>query len=312
MKRIAFRVAQAVLVMFGVATVMFLLLRAVPGDPAAVIAGPSASPATLAAIRAQYHLNQPIVDQYGHWLSSVLTGHLGTSLTYQEPVTTLIHQALGPTVQLVIAAMVIGVVLGVLLGVLAATHRRKPADLGVSGFSAAVLGMPGFWMGLILLLIFAVDLHWVPSGGSVSVLTNPVLGLKTVALPAITLGLGVAAVQARFVRAAMVEALGGDYVRTARAKGASETVVVWKHALRNALLPVITITGIQVGVLLGGVVVIEDVFARPGLGSVVATAISNRDYPVVEGTILVMVAAFSAINLIVDIAYQFIDPRIRR
>lgn len=312
MKRIAFRIAQAVLVMFGVTTVMFLLLRAVPGDPAAVIAGPSASPATLAAIRAQYHLNQPLVDQYGHWLSSVLSGNLGTSLTYQEPVTTLIHQAIGPTVQLVIAAMIIGVVLGVLFGVLAATHRRKPADLAVSGFSAGVLGMPGFWTGLLLLLVFAVDLHWVPSGGSVSILTNPVLGLKIVALPAITLGLGVAAVQARFVRAAMVEALGGDYVRTARAKGASETIVVWKHALRNALLPVITITGIQVGVLLGGVVVIEDVFARPGLGSVVATAISNRDYPVVEGTTLVLVAAFSAINLIVDIAYQFIDPRIRR
>lgn len=312
MRRIGSRLAQAVLVMFGVTTAMFLLLRAVPGDPAAVIAGPSATPATLAAIRAQYHLNQPLIEQYWHWISSVLTGNLGTSLTYQEPVVSLIHQALGPTVQLVIAAMLIGVTLGVLLGVLAATHRRRAADLVISGFTAGKLGMPDFWMGLLLLLIFAVDLHWVPSGGSVSILSNPVQGLKTVALPAITLGLGVAAVQARFVRAAMVEALGGDYVRTARAKGASERAVVWKHALRNALLPVITITGIQIGVLLGGVVVIEDVFARPGLGSVVATAIANRDYPVVEGTTLVLVAAFSVINLIVDIAYQFIDPRIRR
>lgn len=145
-----------------------------------------------------------------------------------------------------------------------------------------------------------------------SILSSPVEGLKTVALPAITLGLGVAAVQARFVRTAMVEALSGDYVRTARAKGASERAVVWKHALRNALLPLITITGIQVGILLGGVVVIEDVFARPGLGSVIATAIANRDYPVVEGTTVVLVAAFSAVNLVVDIAYQFIDPRIRR
>ncbi|MDA8045991.1 MAG: ABC transporter permease [Actinomycetota bacterium] len=312
MKRIASRLLQAVLVMLGVTTVMFALLRAVPGDPAAVIAGPAATPAVLAAVRAQYHLNQPLVYQYGHWISSLLSGNLGTSLTYQEPVVTLIRQALGPTLQLVIVSMVIGVSLGVLLGVFAATHLRKAPDLIVSGFSSGVLGMPSFWMGLLLLLVFSVDLHWVPSGGSVSILSSPVEGLKTVALPAITLGLGVAAVQARFVRTAMVEALSGDYVRTARAKGASERAVVWKHALRNALLPLITITGIQVGILLGGVVVIEDVFARPGLGSVIATAIANRDYPVVEGTTVVLVAAFSAVNLVVDIAYQFIDPRIRR
>lgn len=312
MKRIASRIAQAVVVMFGITTVMFLLLRAVPGDPAAVIAGPDATAATLAAIRSQYHLNQPIVEQYGHWIASVLTGHLGTSMTYQEPVTTLVRQALGPTLQLLVAAMVIGVTLGVALGVLAATHRRRGADLAVNAFTAGTLGMPGFWMALLLLLVFSVDLHWVPSGGSVSVFSHPVQGLKSLALPAITLGLGVAAVQARFVRSAMVEALNGDYVRTARAKGASERAVVWRHALRNALLPVITITGIQVGVLLGGVVVIEDVFARPGLGSVVATGIGNRDYPVVEGVILILIAAFSLVNLIVDIAYSFIDPRLRR
>ncbi len=312
MRRIASRVAQAVVVMFGITTAMFLLLRAVPGDPAAVIAGPDATPATLAAIRAQYHLNQPLIEQYGHWIASVLSGNLGTSMTYQEPVTTLVRQALGPTLQLLVVAMVFGVALGVFLGVMAATHRRRPADVAVNGFTAATLGMPGFWMALLLLLIFSVDLHWVPSGGSVSVFSNPVEGLKTLALPAITLGLGVAAVQARFVRAAMVEAINGDYVRTARAKGASERTVVWRHALRNALLPVITITGIQVGALLGGVVVIEDVFARPGLGSVVATGIANRDYPVVEGTILVLVAAFSLVNLVVDIAYAYIDPRLRR
>lgn len=312
MRRVAARVGQAVLVMFGVTTAMFLLLRAVPGDPAAVIAGSDASPGALAAIRAQYHLNQPIVEQYGHWLAALSSGNLGTSMTYQEPVTTLVRQSFGPTLQLLVAAMVIGVSLGVALGVLAATHRRRAADLTVNVFTAATLGMPVFWTGLLLLLVFSVDLRWVPSGGSVSVLTDPVQGLKTLALPAVTLGLGVAAVQARFVRAAMVEALTGDYVRTARAKGAPERTVVWRHALRNALLPVITITGIQVGVLLGGVVVIEDVFARPGLGSVVANGIANRDYPVVEGTILVLVAAFSVVNLIVDLAYFYIDPRLRR
>lgn len=312
MRRIASRTLQAAVVMFGITTVMFLLLRAVPGDPAAVIAGPDATPAVLAAIKAQYHLNEPIVDQYGHWIASVLSGNLGTSMTYQEPVTTLVRQALGPTLQLLVAAMLIGVSLGVLLGVLAATHRRRPADVAVNGFTALTLGMPAFWMGLLLLLVFSVDLHWVPSGGYVSVFTSPVQGLKTLVLPAVTLGLGVAAIQARFVRSAMIEALNGDYVRTARAKGASERTVVWRHALRNALLPVITITGIQIGVLLGGVVVIEDVFARPGLGSVVATGIANRDYPVVEGVVLVLVAAFSAVNLLVDIAYTYIDPRLRR
>lgn len=312
MRRFASRLGQAVVVMFAVATVMFLLLRAVPGDPAAVIAGPSATPAAIAAIRAQYHLNEPILVQYGHWIASLLSGNLGTSLTYQEPVSTLIRQNITPSLQLLAAAMLIGVSVGVALGVLAATHRRRRADLLVSGFTAGMLGMPAFWMGLLLLLAFSVELHWVPSGGYVSVFASPLQGLKSLVLPAVTLGLGVAAVQARFVRGAMIEALGGDYVRTARAKGASEARVVWIHALRNALLPVITITGIQFGALLGGVVVIEAVFARPGLGSVVATAIANRDYPVVEGVTLVLVATFSLVNLSVDLAYAYVDPRIRR
>jgi len=310
--RVVSRVLQAMLVMFGVTTVMFLLLRAVPGDPAAVIAGPDATPATIAALRAQYHLNRPLVVQYGDWISSVVTGHLGTSITYHVPVATLIGQNVQPTLQLLVAAVVIGVFLGVFLGVLAATHRRRPADLAVNGFTAATLGMPAFWVGLVLLLVFAVDLHWVPSGGYTSVFTDPVAGLRTLALPAVTLGAGVAAIQARFVRGAMIVALTGDYVRTARAKGASERTVVWKHALRNALVPLVTITGIQIGTLLGGVVVIEAVFARPGLGSLIATGIANRDYPVVEGVTLVLVAAFSAVNLIVDLVYGIVDPRIRR
>ncbi|MDA8148288.1 MAG: ABC transporter permease [Actinomycetota bacterium] len=312
MRYVLSRVVQAVAVMFGVTTALFLLLRAVPGDPAAAIAGPNATPATIAAIRAQFHLNQPLPEQYVHWLGSVLTGHLGTSLAYQEPVSTLIGQNAMPSLQLVVAGMIVGLGLGIPLGVLAATHRRKPADLAVSGFTATVLGMPAFWMGLILLLVFSVDLRWVPSGGWANVFTDPVTGLKTLVLPAITLGLGIAAIQARFVRSAMIEALNGDYVRTARAKGASERTVVWRHAFRNALLPVITIAGIQVGVLIGGAVVIENVFARPGLGTVVATAIANRDYPVVEGVTLVLVAAFSAVNLLVDLLYAVIDPRIRR
>lgn len=312
MKRLGWRLVQAVVVMFGVTTVLFLVLRAVPGDPAAIIAGPNATPATIAALRAQYHLNEPLPQQYLQWISSVATGNLGTSITYQVPVASLIGQAIWPSLQLLVAALIVGIGLGVPLGVLAATRRRRWPDLTVSGFTAVALGMPGFWMGILLLLVFAVQLHWVPSGGWANVFANPSLGLETLALPAVTLGVGVAAIQARFARAAMVEALNGDYVRTARAKGASERTVVWRHALRNALVPVVTITGIQVGVLLGGVVVIESVFARPGLGSLVAGAISNRDYPVVQGVTLVLVAAFSVINILVDVIYIVIDPRLRK
>lgn len=312
MTRFLSRLVQTVLVMFGVVTAMFLIIRAVPGDPAVQLAGPSATPATIAAIRVQYHLNQALPEQYLHWISSMVSGNLGTSITYGQSVTSLIGQALQPSLQLVIAAMLIGVPLGVLLGVIAASHRRGRADLLVSGFSAGVLGMPGFWTGIVLLLVFSVQLRWLPSGGWANLFSDPVDGLRTLVLPAVTLGLGVAAVQARFVRSAMIEALTGDYVRTARAKGASERRVVWSHALRNALLPVITITGIQFGVLLGGVVVIENVFARPGLGSLIADAISNRDYPVVQGVTLVLVTTFVLVNLAVDLLYAVIDPRIRR
>ena len=311
-RRILSRVAQAVLVVFGVTTATFLLLRAVPGDPATVIAGPDATPASLAAVRAQYDLNQPVINQYLHWLSNVSTGNLGTSLSYQRPVATLIHQNLGPTLQLLVVSLVIGVVLGTGMGVLAATHQRKTADLAVSAFAAAQLGMPTFWIGLLLLLVFSVDLHWVPSGGSASIVVSPLQALKTLALPAVALGFAAAAVQARVMRAAMVDALSGDYVRTARAKGAPERVVVWRHALRNTLLPLLTVTGIEVGVLLGGVVVIEDVFARPGLGLLLVTGVSNRDYPLVEGVTLFLVVAFSLVNLLVDVAYALIDPRLRK
>ncbi len=305
------RLLQTVLVMLGVVTAMFLAVRALPGDPAVQLAGPSATPATIVAIRAQYHLNDPIFTQYTHWLGQLLSGNLGISIIYQTKVTTLIGQSLQPSLQLLVAAMVIGVPLGVLGGVLAATHRRKPADLAVSGAGSVVLGMPAFWTGLLMLLLFSVKLHWFPSGGWANVFTNPGDGFTTLAMPTVTLGAGVAAVQARFVRSSMIEALTGDYVRTARAKGASERRVVWVHALRNALLPVITITGIQVGALLGGVVVIENVFARPGLGTLIANAISQRDYPVVQGVTLVLVAVFVLVNLAVDLLYSVVDPRIR-
>lgn len=305
------RLLQTIVVMWGVITAMFLMVRALPGDPAVQLAGPTATPATVAAIRAQYHLNQPIFTQYTHWLGQLLRGDLGTSIIYQTKVTTLIGQSLQPSLQMLVAAMLIGVPVGVLGGVIAATHRRKPADLAVSGAGAVVLGMPAFWTGLLMMLLFSVELHWLPSGGFANVFTDPVNGLKTLALPAVTLGAGVAAVEARFVRSSMVEALSGDYVRTARAKGASERRVVWVHALRNALLPVITITGIQVGALLGGVVVIENVFARPGLGTLIANGISQRDYPLVQGVTLVLVAVFVLVNLVVDLLYSVIDPRIR-
>jgi peptide/nickel transport system permease protein len=311
-RRFVSRFVQSIVVMLGVATVIFLLLRITPGSPAETIAGSDATPQTIHAVAVEYHLTGSVLGQYLHWIGSLVTGHLGTSLIYQLPVARLIGQSMEPTLQLVLAAMIIGVPCGILLGVTAAVHQRGPVDLLINGFNAAVFGMPAYWLGLILTLVFAVSLHLLPPAGYANIFESPIQGLKTLALPAITLAVGVAGVQSRFVRSAMIDALSGDYVRTARAKGASERRVIWVHALRNALLPMITITGMQVGALLSGVVVVETVFTQPGLGLLVSNAIENRDYPVVQGVTLVLVAVFLLINLAADMLYGVVDPRTRR
>jgi peptide/nickel transport system permease protein len=305
------RLVQAVVVMFCVITALFALLRLTPGGPAATLAGPSASPQVIAAITAKYGFNKPLVVQYGEWLSRLIRGDLGTSTTYQQPVISLIGQALQPTLQLLVGALLVAVLVGAGLGTLAAASHRRLPDVLVGYVTAAFVGVPVFWTGLLALLVFSLKMHLLPSGGSADLFIQPGVALKQLLLPALVLGLGIGSVLARFVRASMLEVLNADFIRTARAKGASRARVIWRHAFRNALVPVVTVLGIQVGALIAGAVIIESVFSRPGVGLLLTNAILGRDYPTVLGVVFILVAAFSLCNLLVDLLYTVIDPRIR-
>jgi peptide/nickel transport system permease protein len=305
------RILQATPTLLLTSIGIFVLLRLVPGDPALALAGPDATPETISAIRLDLGLDQPLPLQYVSWLRHVVTGDLGNSLLARRPVTDLVGQALPASVELLLASTLVAVTLGGALGVLAAVHRGRWLDVALSGANALLIGVPGFWLGLLAIIFFALILGWLPPGGRVDPLQNPGLGLRSLALPALVLGLGQAAVIARFTRAAMLEVLNDPYVRTARAKGLRNAVVVARHALPNALIPVVTIVGVQMGHLLGGAVVIETVFAWPGMGRMAVNAISGRDYPVVQAVVLMLVAAFVLLNLGADLMYGYLDPRVR-
>ena len=312
MRYVLSRLTQALVLMFCVATVLFLLLRSIPGNPAATLAGPGATPHILAAISAKYGFDKPLPVQYIKWLGQLVQGNFGISIVYQQPVLSLVAAALQPTLQLLLGALLIALVTGGALGILAAVYHRRAVDIIIGYFTAAFIGIPIFWTGLLAVLIFAVRLHFLPSAGAVNLFSQPLSALKDLVLPSVTLGLGIGSNLARFVRTSMLGVLDADYVRTARAKGAAGWRVIWHHALRNALIPIVTILGIQLGALIGGAVVIESVFARPGMGLLLTSAISGRDYPVVEGVIFILVGTFSICNLIVDLLYGVIDPRVRR
>jgi peptide/nickel transport system permease protein len=305
------RILQATPTLLLTSIGIFVLLRLVPGDPALALAGPDATPETISAIRLDLGLDQPLPLQYVSWLRHVVTGDLGNSLLARRPVTDLVGEALPASVELLLASTLVAVTLGGALGVLAAVHRGRWLDVALSGANALLIGVPGFWLGLLAIIFFALILGWLPPGGRVDPLQNPGLGLRSLALPALVLGLGQAAVIARFTRAAMLEVLNDPYVRTARAKGLRNAVVVARHALPNALIPVVTIVGVQMGHLLGGAVVIETVFAWPGMGRMAVNAISGRDYPVVQAVVLMLVAAFVLLNLGADLMYGYLDPRLR-
>jgi peptide/nickel transport system permease protein len=290
---------------------IFVLLRLVPGDPAMALAGPDAGPETISAIRLDLGLDQPLPVQYLSWLKHVVTGDLGNSMLARRPVTDLVGQALPASVELLLASTLVAVTFGGALGVLAAVHRGRWLDVALSGANALLIGVPGFWLGLLAIILFALVLGWLPPGGRVDPLQDPGSALRSLAMPASVLGLGQAAVIARFTRAAMLEVLSDQYVLTARGKGLRNRVVVARHALPNALIPVVTIIGVQMGHLLGGAVVIETVFAWPGMGRLAVNAISGSDYPVVQAVVLMLVAAFVLLNLAADLMYGYLDPRVR-
>jgi ABC-type dipeptide/oligopeptide/nickel transport system permease component len=290
---------------------IFLILHLIPGDPAAIIAGGDATPAQVAAVRKDLGLDRPLVVQYAIWSGHVLHGNFGNSLIGKYPVWDQIKHAYPATLELTIAALILALLVAVPLGILAALHPRSWLDRAISAFNAFAIGIPNFLLGILLILIFSLNVLHLPVGGRVPLTEDPSAGLKSLILPAVTLSVGIAAVLTRFIRSALLEVLTEDYIRTARAKGLPGSAVIRRHALRNALIPVITVLGIQVGRLLGGAVIVEAVFAWPGMGRLAVQAILTRDYTIVQAALLLLVTAFIIVNLIVDIAYGFLDPRVR-
>jgi peptide/nickel transport system permease protein len=309
---VARRLGQSVLTLVIASLLVFLGIRAVPGNPATALTGNAdLSPAAIAAINRQYGLNQPLPTQYADWLRQILTGHLGASPVTGLPITTELASALPITIELTVLAMFIGILIGVPAGIAAAVRRGRLADY--LGNAAALFGLsiPSFWFGIILILVFAVKLHALPASGYVSFFSSPGSNLSHMVMPAFVLGTGVAAVLMRQMRSAMLEELRADYVRTARAKGLPEPSVVLKHAVRNSLVTVATVIGLQVGVLLSGVAVTETVFGLSGIGNLTINAVFQRDYPTVQAVALITAAAVIAINFAMDFVYAFLSPRVR-
>ncbi len=294
----------AVPTLLGVATVVFSLLRLLPGDPATIIAGPTATPETIANIRRQLGLNLPLWEQYLGFLGRLLRGDLGISTRTGAPVVQEIFTRVPYTAELAITSLLLAIALGVTAGVIAATRHNTGADLGISGGAVFGVSMPTYWLGLMLIIVFAVRLRVLPAAGADQMPLSLIL-------PAITLALFSMGLVARQTRSAMLEVLGQDFVRTARAKGAGRGVVLVRHALRNALLPIVTTIGLQFGALLGGAVLTESVFAWPGVGRLLVDSIGSRDYPVVQGVVLLLSVTFIVINLLTDLVYAYVDPRIR-
>ena len=304
------RIAISLLVLLALSVLVFFIARLVPGDTVTAMLGLNYSEADAARLREQYGLDRPLPVQYAIWLGNVLRGDLGTSIS-GTPVTQEILAALPVTVELMIISLLIALIIGVPAGVFAAIGRNSAADYAATLGGLIGLSVPGFWLGAMLILVFALWLGWLPSGTYVPITVDPAANLQHMILSGIALGLAVAAVVMRMTRTSMLTVLEQDYVRTARAKGLPPRRVFFKHALKNALVPVLTILGIQTGYLLGGSVVIEEVFSLSGVGRLVLRAIGDRDYPLLQGVILLIGTGFLAINLIVDLLYGLIDPRMR-
>lgn len=304
------KLLTSVPVLLGVSLLVFLIMHLTPGDPAAVILGPDADPVSIAALQKKLGLDQPIHVQYVRFLGRLLTGDLGTSIRSNQPVSRELGTRFPFTVELALVSLVISIVIGIGAGVTAAVKKGKIGDTLTMVGALVGVSAPSFWIGLMLMLVFSYHLRWLPASGRGGPLTT-IDGWKSIMLPAIALGLGSAATIARMTRSSLLEVLNQDFIRTARSKGLSERTVVFRHAMSNALIPVVTIVGLRLGFLLGGSVIVEQVFAWPGIGTQVVTAIGNRDFPVVQAAVLMIALCFVLINLVVDLLYGLLDPRIR-
>ena len=297
--------------LFVVSVLIFGLQQLLPGDPATALAGEEHDPVAVAAIRAKYHLDRPIVVQYGIWIGNVLRGNFGESLRSKIPVSDLLVAKLPVTVEIALGSMLIALVIGIPAGIVSAVNKGTPIDMAANLVALSGLSVPHFWLGIMLILFFAVRLGWLPASGYVPPWENLGKNLTTVLLPCFVLGTGVAGVMMRHTRSAMLQTLNADYVRTARAKSVTEKMVVLKHALRNALIPVITLGAIEFGRLLSGAVLTEQIFAIPGFGKLLVDGVFNRDYAVVQGVVLVSATLYILLNLLADVLYFVANPRLR-
>ncbi len=305
------RTLVAIPTLLLVAVFVFALQKLLPGDPLLVLAGEDRDPQVLAALAEKYGFDKPLVVQFGYWLGAVLQGDLGFSYKTSQPVLELILQKLPVTIELAIFALLIALAIGLPAGVLAAYKKGTWVDYTTNMVALSGLSIPNFWLGIILILVVAVQLKWLPASGYVSPAEDLSRNLQTMILPAIVLGSGLAASIMRHMRSAMLAVLAQDYVRTARSKGLVETVVVLRHALRNALIPIVTVTTLLFGELLAGAVLTEQIFTIPGFGKLIVDAVFNRDYAVVQGIVLCTAAGFIAMNLVADVAYVALNPRMR-
>lgn len=305
------RIGSLLLTLLAVSALIFIVMDILPGDPAAIMLGTSASPETLAALRTSLGLDLPLVVRYFNWLGGVFQGDLGQSYTYGVPVAGLLVERLAVTLPLALFAIVLSVVVALPLGVRAAQNRNGPFDILAGLFSHISIAVPGFWVGLLLIILFSTILGWMPAGGFPGWDAGFFVGLKALLLPAIALALPQAGVLTRVTRSAVLEVMNEDYVRTARAKGVGEATALWRHAVPNAMIPVITILGLQFTFLIAGAVLVENVFSLPGLGRLAYQALSQRDIIVMQDVILFFCALVIIMNFLVDLAYLAIDPRLR-
>ena len=308
---LARRIVQLIPTLFFVSILIFSLQQLLPGDPALVMAGEERDPAVIAQIRQQYHLDQPIPVQYVYWVKGVLSGDLGESLRIKVPVRELIAQKLPVTLQLASMAIVIAFLIGIPAGIVSAVKKGTAWDYGANIFALWGISTPNFWLGILLIFLFSIKLGWLPASGYVPPWENLRASLASTIMPAFVLGNAIAAILMRHTRSAMLHVLESDYVRTARAKGLSERSVILKHAMRNALTPVITLGALELGTLLSGAVLTEQIFSIPGFGKLVVDAVFNRDYAVVQGVVLVTATIYITLNLGADIAYILVNPRLR-
>ena len=305
------RILQLIPTLFFVSVMIFSLQQLLPGDPALVMAGEERDPAVIAQIRAQYRLDQPVPVQYVYWIKGVLSGDFGESLRIKVPVRELIAQKLPVTMQLASMAIVIAFLIGIPAGIVSAVKKGTAWDYGANLFALWGISTPNFWLGIMLIFLFSIELGWLPASGYVPLSENWRASLASTIMPAFVLGNAIAAVLMRHMRSAMLQVLSADYVRTARAKGLSERTVVLKHALRNALTPVITLGALELGTLLSGAVLTEQVFTIPGFGKLIVDSVFNRDYAVVQGVVLVTATAYVTLSLLADLAYFAVNPRLR-